>query len=141
MDLEPRTMDNIRSGTYGQIFYPDNFVFGQSGVGFQLCHSLGGGTGDHSRTPVDGPWSEPRPILVDRHSWLERSSLGPRTMDPDLGPLSDLRSFGKVVELDPQTLLRQANHGPHLRSGFIPQVVGGRHGLAPAISEKLQFQL
>ncbi|KAH0716695.1 hypothetical protein KY290_012960 [Solanum tuberosum] len=49
-------MDNIRSGPYGQIFHPDNFVFGQSGAGnnwakvsytegFQLCHSLGGGTG------------------------------------------------------------------------------------------------
>ncbi|KAH0661373.1 hypothetical protein KY290_012959 [Solanum tuberosum] len=29
----PRTMDNIRSGPYGQIFHPDNFVFGQSGAG------------------------------------------------------------------------------------------------------------
>ncbi|KAK6789710.1 hypothetical protein RDI58_013510 [Solanum bulbocastanum] len=33
MDLEPRTMDNIRSGPYGQISNPDNFVFGQSGAG------------------------------------------------------------------------------------------------------------
>ena len=33
MDLEPGTMDSIRSSTYGQIFRPDNFVFGQSGVG------------------------------------------------------------------------------------------------------------
>jgi hypothetical protein len=33
MDLEPGTMDSIRSGTYGQIFRPDNFVFGQSGAG------------------------------------------------------------------------------------------------------------
>ncbi|KAF6145654.1 hypothetical protein GIB67_000124 [Kingdonia uniflora] len=79
MDLEPGTMDSIRSGQYGQIFRPDNFVFGQSGAGnnwakghytegaelidsvldvvrkeaencdclqgFQVCHSLGGGTG------------------------------------------------------------------------------------------------
>ncbi|MBA0580557.1 hypothetical protein Gorai_022769, partial [Gossypium raimondii] len=79
MDLEPGTMDSIRSGPYGQIFRPDNFVFGQSGAGnnwakghytegaelidavldvvrqeaencdclqgFQVCHSLGGGTG------------------------------------------------------------------------------------------------
>ncbi|KAL0351759.1 UNVERIFIED_CONTAM: Tubulin beta-1 chain [Sesamum calycinum] len=28
MDLEPGTMDSIRSGPYGQIFRPDNFVFG-----------------------------------------------------------------------------------------------------------------
>merc|ERR1712047_88933 len=73
------TMDSVRSGPYGQIFRPDNFVFGQSGAGnnwakghytegaelvdsvldvvrkeaescdclqgFQLTHSLGGGTG------------------------------------------------------------------------------------------------
>ncbi|VAH19210.1 unnamed protein product [Triticum turgidum subsp. durum] len=79
MDLEPGTMDSVRTGPYGQIFRPDNFVFGQSGAGnnwakghytegaelidsvldvvrkeaencdclqgFQVCHSLGGGTG------------------------------------------------------------------------------------------------
>ncbi|WZZ46686.1 hypothetical protein YC2023_042945 [Brassica napus] len=79
MDLEPGTMDSLRSGPFGQIFRPDNFVFGQSGAGnnwakghytegaelidsvldvvrkeaencdclqgFQVCHSLGGGTG------------------------------------------------------------------------------------------------
>ena len=26
-------MDSVRSGAYGQIFRPDNFVFGQSGAG------------------------------------------------------------------------------------------------------------
>ena len=79
MDLEPGTMDSVRSGPFGQIFRPDNFVFGQTGAGnnwakghytegaelidsvldvvrkesescdclqgFQVCHSLGGGTG------------------------------------------------------------------------------------------------
>ncbi|XP_060935046.1 tubulin beta chain isoform X8 [Limanda limanda] len=78
VDLEPGTMDSVRSGAFGQIFRPDNFVFGQSGAGnnwakghytegaelvdsvldvvrkeaescdclqgFQLTHSLGGGT-------------------------------------------------------------------------------------------------
>ncbi|XP_039285275.1 tubulin beta chain [Nilaparvata lugens] len=84
VDLEPGTMDSVRSGPFGQIFRPDNFVFGQSGAGnnwakghytegaelvdsildvvrkeaescdclqgFQLTHSLGGGTGavEHS---------------------------------------------------------------------------------------------
>ena len=33
MDLEPGTMDSVRSGPYGQVFRPDNFVFGQSGAG------------------------------------------------------------------------------------------------------------
>jgi tubulin beta len=72
-------MDSVRAGPFGQLFRPDNFVFGQTGAGnnwakghytegaelidsvldvvrkeaegcdclqgFQLCHSLGGGTG------------------------------------------------------------------------------------------------
>ncbi|UKJ90425.1 tubulin subunit beta [Theileria orientalis] len=33
VDLEPGTMDSVRSGTYGGLFRPDNFVFGQSGAG------------------------------------------------------------------------------------------------------------
>ena len=78
-DLEPGTMDAIRAGSYGGLFRPDNFVFGQSGAGnnwakghytegaelvdsimecvrkesescdvlqgFQITHSMGGGTG------------------------------------------------------------------------------------------------
>jgi tubulin beta len=32
-DLEPDTMDSVRAGPFGQIFRPDNFVFGQSGAG------------------------------------------------------------------------------------------------------------
>ena len=30
VDLEPGTMDSVRSGPFGQIFRPDNFVFGTS---------------------------------------------------------------------------------------------------------------
>merc|ERR1712088_1221252 len=33
VDLEPGTMDSVRSGAFGAIFRPDNFVFGQSGAG------------------------------------------------------------------------------------------------------------
>jgi tubulin beta len=33
VDLEPGTMDSVRAGPYGQLFRPDNFVFGQSGAG------------------------------------------------------------------------------------------------------------
>ena len=33
VDLEPGTMDSIRSGPMGDLFRPDNFVFGQSGAG------------------------------------------------------------------------------------------------------------
>ncbi|RWW78932.1 hypothetical protein BHE74_00012833 [Ensete ventricosum] len=33
MDLEPGTMDAVRTGPYGKLFRPDNFVFGQNGAG------------------------------------------------------------------------------------------------------------
>uniref|UniRef100_A0A1A9UYZ5 Tubulin beta chain n=1 Tax=Glossina austeni TaxID=7395 RepID=A0A1A9UYZ5_GLOAU len=86
IDLEPGTMDSVRSSPFGQVFRPDNFVFGQSGAGnnwarghytegaelvdsvldvvrkeaegcdclqgFQITHSLGGGTGSGLGTLV-----------------------------------------------------------------------------------------
>ena len=33
VDLEPGTMDSVKSGPLGALFRPDNFVFGQSGAG------------------------------------------------------------------------------------------------------------
>ncbi|XP_046673410.1 tubulin beta-1 chain-like isoform X2 [Homalodisca vitripennis] len=33
VDLEQGTLDSVRSGPFGQIFRPDNFVFGQGGAG------------------------------------------------------------------------------------------------------------
>lgn len=33
VDLEPSTMDSVRSGPYGEIFRPDNIVCGKSGAG------------------------------------------------------------------------------------------------------------
>ena len=45
MDLEPGTMDSVRAGPFGQLFRPDNFVFGQTGkkmnplsLNFYLAH-------------------------------------------------------------------------------------------------------
>ncbi|CAF1731440.1 BnaCnng67810D [Brassica napus] len=98
MDLEPGTMDSLRSGPYGQIFRPDNFVFGQSGAGnnwakghytegaelidsvldvvrkeaensdclqgFQVCHSLGGGTGSGLGTLLISKIREEYPDLI-----------------------------------------------------------------------------
>lgn len=29
VDLEPGTMDSVRAGPFGQVFRPDNFVFGE----------------------------------------------------------------------------------------------------------------
>ena len=36
MDLEPGTMDSVRAGPFGQLFRPDNFVFGQTGKGMKV---------------------------------------------------------------------------------------------------------
>ena len=33
VDLEPGTMDAVRGGPLGNLFRPDNFVFGQNGAG------------------------------------------------------------------------------------------------------------
>lgn len=34
VDLEPGTMDSVRSGPFGQLFRPDNFIFGMLSVFF-----------------------------------------------------------------------------------------------------------
>jgi tubulin beta len=86
VDLEPGTLDSARSGSFGKLFRPDNFVGGYAGAGnnwakghytegaelvdnvmdvlrneaeaceclqgFQLCHSLGGGTGSGMGTLI-----------------------------------------------------------------------------------------
>ncbi len=88
VDLEPGTMDAVRAGPFGQLFRPDNFIFGQTGAGnnwakghmtdgaelvdsvmdivrkeqegcdqcqgFQITHSLGGGTGSGMGTLLIG---------------------------------------------------------------------------------------
>lgn len=36
VDLEPGTMDSVRSGPFGLLFRPDNYVFGQSGAGMSI---------------------------------------------------------------------------------------------------------
>uniref|UniRef100_A0A8K9XBV4 Tubulin/FtsZ GTPase domain-containing protein n=1 Tax=Oncorhynchus mykiss TaxID=8022 RepID=A0A8K9XBV4_ONCMY len=52
VDLEPGTMDSVRSGPFGQIFRPDNFVFGRSLLHISCCQ--------HGALP-------PSPLL---HAWL-----------------------------------------------------------------------
>ena len=98
MDLEPGTMDSVRSGPFGQIFRPDNFVFGQSGAGnnwakghytegaelidavldvvrkeaegcdclqgFNMTHSLGGGTGSGGSMHAHLPHRDLSPLTI-----------------------------------------------------------------------------
>ena len=48
VDLEPGTMDSLRSGPLGSLFRPDNFVFGQSGAGNNWAKG---------RTSFPAPWN------------------------------------------------------------------------------------
>ncbi|CAG2113253.1 unnamed protein product [Medioppia subpectinata] len=54
VDLEPGTMDSVRSGPFGQLFRPDNFVFGQSGAGNNWAkgHYTEGMAATHSLSPL-----------------------------------------------------------------------------------------
>nr|GMD12739.1 Tubulin beta-1 chain [Ipomoea batatas] len=139
MDLEPSTMDSVRTGPYGQIFRSDNFVFGQSGAGnnwakghytegaelidsvldvvrkeaencdclqgFQVCHSLGGGTGSSMGTLLISKIREEYP---DRMMLEDERSAGEEAMLPQL-PAPANRSL-EIVE--PLIHLR-----PSIRSG------------------------
>ncbi|URE47981.1 hypothetical protein MUK42_14959 [Musa troglodytarum] len=129
MDLEPGTMDSIRTGPYGQIFRPDNFVFGQSGAGnnwakghytegaelidsvldvvrkeaencdclqgFQVCHSLGGGTGSGMGTLLISKIREEYP---DRMMLTFSVFPSPKVSDTVVEPYNATLSVHQLVE-------------------------------------------
>merc|ERR1712196_617489 len=115
MDLEPGTMDSVRSGPYGQIFRPDNFVFGQSGAGnnwakghyteeaescdclqgFQVCHSLGGGTGSGMGTLLISKIREEYP---DRMMLTFSVVPSPKVSDTVVEPYNATLSVHQLVE-------------------------------------------
>ncbi|VDP84056.1 unnamed protein product [Echinostoma caproni] len=98
VDLEPGCLDNIRGGPNGDLFRPDNFVFGAAGAGnnwakghytdgaelidsimeivrneceaceciqgFQIVHSMGGGTGSGLGTLLMGKIREEYPDRI-----------------------------------------------------------------------------
>merc|ERR1712118_50030 len=129
MDLEPGTMDSVRAGPLGQLFRPDNFVFGQTGAGnnwakghytegaelidsvldvvrkeaegcdclqgFQLCHSLGGGTGSGMGTLLISKVREEYPDRI-----METFSVipSPKVSDTVVEPYNAVLSFHQLVE-------------------------------------------
>jgi tubulin beta len=129
MDLEPGTMDSVRSGPYGPIFRPDNFVFGQSGAGnnwakghytegaelidsvldvvrkeaencdcmqgFQVCHSLGGGTGSGMGTLLISKIREEYP---DRMMLTFSVFPSPKVSDTVVEPYNATLSVHQLVE-------------------------------------------
>eukprot|EP00297_Palpitomonas_bilix_P005616 CAMPEP_0113867962 /NCGR_PEP_ID=MMETSP0780_2-20120614/713_1 /TAXON_ID=652834 /ORGANISM="Palpitomonas bilix" /LENGTH=506 /DNA_ID=CAMNT_0000852969 /DNA_START=119 /DNA_END=1639 /DNA_ORIENTATION=+ /assembly_acc=CAM_ASM_000599 len=129
MDLEPGTMDSVRAGPYGQIFRPDNFVFGQSGAGnnwakghytegaelidsvldvvrkeaescdclqgFQVCHSMGGGTGSGMGTLLISKIREEYP---DRMMCTFSVFPSPKVSDTVVEPYNATLSVHQLVE-------------------------------------------
>jgi len=128
-DLEPGTMDSIRSGTYGSLFRPDNFIFGQSGAGnnwakghytegaelvdnimevtrkeaeacdvlqgFQLTHSMGGGTGSGMGTLLVSKIKEEYPDrIISTYSVIP----SPKVSDTVVEPYNATLSIHQLVE-------------------------------------------
>ncbi|UJR07412.1 hypothetical protein I4U23_011698 [Adineta vaga] len=134
VDLEPGTMDSVRSGKYGQLFRPDNFVFGQSGAGnnwatghytegaelvdsvvdivrkeaetcdclqgFQLTHSLGGGTGSGLGTLLVSKIREEYP---DRIMMTFSIVPSPLVSDTVVEPYNATFSLHQLVENTDET--------------------------------------
>ncbi|XP_026755801.2 tubulin beta chain-like [Galleria mellonella] len=129
VDLEPGTMDSVRASPYGQLFRPDNFVFGQSGAGnnwakghytegaelvdavmdvirkesedcdclqgFQLTHSLGGGTGSGMGTLLLSKIREEFPDrIMDTFSVVP----SPKVSEVVLEPYNATLSVHQLVE-------------------------------------------
>ena len=134
VDLEPGTMDSVRSGPYGAIFRPDNFVFGQSGAGnnwakghytegaelvdsvldvvrkeaegcdclqgFQLTHSLGGGTGSGMGTLLISKIREEYPDrIMNTYSVVP----SPKVSDTVVEPYNATLSVHQLVENTDET--------------------------------------
>ncbi|CAF4943440.1 tubulin beta chain-like [Pieris napi] len=134
VDLEPGTMDAIRSSGYGALFRPDNFVFGQSGAGnnwakghytegaelvesvmdvvrkeaegcdclqgFQLTHSLGGGTGSGLGTLLLSKLREEYPDrIVNTFSVMP----SPKVSDTVVEPYNATLSVHQLVENTDET--------------------------------------
>jgi len=134
VDLEPGTMDSVRSGPIGQLFRPDNFVFGQSGAGnnwakghytegaelvdsvlevvrkeaedcdclqgFQLTHSLGGGTGSGMGTLLTSKIREEYP---DRIMTTFSVVPSPKVSDTVVEPYNATLSVHQLVENTDET--------------------------------------
>ena len=71
MDLEPGTMDSVRSGAYGQIFRPDNFVFGQSGAGWlNVLFAMGFPRKMVFQVTIGQRDTTPRELSLSTASWM-----------------------------------------------------------------------
>jgi tubulin beta len=136
VDLEPGTLDAARSGPYGEMFRPDNFIFGQTGAGnnwakghytegaelvesvtevirkeaegsdslqgFQLTHSVGGGTGSGMGTLL---LSKIREEYPDRIISVYSIIPSPKVSDTVVEPYNAVLSIHQLVETSDQVFV------------------------------------
>ncbi|KAF9167902.1 Tubulin beta-4B chain [Actinomortierella ambigua] len=134
VDLEPGTIDAVKTGEYGQLFRPDNYIFGQSGAGnnwakghytegaelvdsvldvvrkeaescdclqgFQITHSLGGGTGAGMGTLLISKIREEYP---DRMMCTFSVMPSPKVSDTVVEPYNATLSVHQLVENSDET--------------------------------------
>ncbi|KAF9924819.1 hypothetical protein FBU30_005268 [Linnemannia zychae] len=134
VDLEPGTIDAVRTGPFGDLFRPDNYIFGQSGAGnnwakghytegaelvdsvldvvrkeaescdclqgFQITHSLGGGTGAGMGTLLISKIREEYP---DRMMCTFSVMPSPKVSDTVVEPYNATLSVHQLVENSDET--------------------------------------
>ncbi|KAH3903033.1 Tubulin beta chain [Saccharomycodes ludwigii] len=134
VDLEPGTIDTIRNSKIGNLFRPDNYIFGQSSAGnvwakghytegaelvdsvmdvvrreaegcdslqgFQITHSLGGGTGSGMGTLLISKIKEEYP---DRMMATFSVVPSPKTSDTVIEPYNATLSVHQLVEYVDET--------------------------------------
>lgn len=134
VDLEPGTIDSLRSGVYGQLYRPDNSVFGVSGAGnnwakgyytegaailesvldvvrkeaegcdclqgFQVIHSLGGGTGSGLGTLLLTNLTEEYP---DRLTVTYSVVPSPKVSDTVVEPYNATLAANQLIENSTQS--------------------------------------
>lgn len=134
IDLEPGTMEAVRTRPYGTLFRPDNFIYGDSGAGnnwakghytegaellesvldvlrretetcdclqgFQLAHSLGGGTGSGMGTLL---LSKIREEYPDRIMVTYSVVPSPKVSEVIVEPYNATLSVQQLIENSDQT--------------------------------------
>ncbi|ODV89346.1 hypothetical protein CANCADRAFT_3974 [Tortispora caseinolytica NRRL Y-17796] len=134
VDLEPATLDTIRSGPLGNLYRPDNFIGGESGAGnnwakgyytegaeladsvmdalrreteqcdllqgFQVTHSLGGGTGSGMGTLL---LSKIREEYPDRMLATFSVLPSPKVSDTVTEPYNAVLAMNQLIEAADET--------------------------------------
>eukprot|EP00913_Durusdinium_trenchii_P025057 g23521.t1 len=97
MDLEPGTMDSVRAGPFGQLFRPDNFVFGQTGAG----NNWAKGHYTEGAELIDSVREEYPDRIMETFSVIP----SPKVSDTVVEPYNAVLSFHQLVENSDESFL------------------------------------